>query len=174
MPRQCSGTRRSWRPPFVSSVKLTATVSAAMIETAGTGWVTVVTPGSVCNPGGGTSNVMYLPVVNMIPSLKFADNFSRRNGQHSGRRDAARRICRAHHFDLHGCAGPFHLQRNAEFIHGDCDADQCRCVACDAGANVCAGTVFTSTLASEATICLSARYLRLASGVVLDCSEQGT
>jgi FG-GAP-like repeat len=58
---------------FVSSVKLTAAVSAAMIETGGTGWITVVTPGSICNPGGGTSNVMYLPVVNMIPSLKFVE-----------------------------------------------------------------------------------------------------
>ena len=73
-----------------------------------------------------------------------------------------------------GARRPLHLQRNAEFIHGHCDAYECRCVACDARADVCAATVFTATLVSEATICVSARSLRFASGVVLDCSEQAT
>lgn len=59
---------------YMSSTKLTATVSAAMIETSGTGWITVVTPGNVCNPGGGTSNVMYLPVVGTVPSLTFVES----------------------------------------------------------------------------------------------------
>ena len=59
---------------YVSSTKLTATVSAAMIETSGTGWITVVTPGNVCNPGGGTSNVMYMPVAGTVPSLTFVES----------------------------------------------------------------------------------------------------
>ena len=59
---------------YVSSTKLTATVSAAMIETSGTGWITVVTPSTVCNPGGGTSNVMYLPVAGTVPSLTFVES----------------------------------------------------------------------------------------------------
>ena len=59
---------------YMSSTKLTATVSAAMIDTSGTGWITVVTPGNVCNPGGGTSNVMYLPVVGTVPSLTFVES----------------------------------------------------------------------------------------------------
>jgi len=63
---------------YVSSTKLTATVSAAMIETSGTGWITVFTPSDICNPGGGTSNVMYLPVVGTVPSLTFVE--SQNNG----------------------------------------------------------------------------------------------
>ena len=59
---------------YVSSTRLTATVSAAMIETSGTGWITVVTPSNLCNPGGGTSNVMYLPVVGTVPSLTFVES----------------------------------------------------------------------------------------------------
>ena len=59
---------------YMSSTKLTATVSAAMIETSGTGWITVVTPSNVCNPGGGSSNVMYLPVVGAVPSLTFVES----------------------------------------------------------------------------------------------------
>jgi len=43
---------------FVSSSQLTATVPAADIATAGTGWVTVVNPA----PGGGTSNVAFFTV----------------------------------------------------------------------------------------------------------------
>jgi hypothetical protein len=59
---------------FVSSTKLTAIVSAVMIETSGTGWITVVTPSNECNPGGGTSNVMYLPVVGTVASLTFVES----------------------------------------------------------------------------------------------------
>ncbi|MGA8143591.1 MAG: FG-GAP-like repeat-containing protein [Candidatus Acidiferrales bacterium] len=61
---------------FVSPVKLTAIVSAAMIETAGTGWITVVTPPNQCIGGGGTSNVMYLPVIETVPSLTFVESLN--------------------------------------------------------------------------------------------------
>ncbi|MGH9745165.1 MAG: choice-of-anchor D domain-containing protein [Candidatus Acidiferrales bacterium] len=59
---------------FVSSVKLTAIVPAALIETGGTGWITVVTPPNQCIPDGGTSNVMYLPVIDTVPSLTFVES----------------------------------------------------------------------------------------------------
>jgi FG-GAP-like repeat/Abnormal spindle-like microcephaly-assoc'd, ASPM-SPD-2-Hydin len=59
---------------FMSSTTLTAFVSAAMLEASGTGFITVVTPGGVCNPGGGTSNTMFLPVIGLIPSLTFAES----------------------------------------------------------------------------------------------------
>jgi hypothetical protein len=61
---------------FVSSTTLTAFVSAAMIETSGTASLTVVTPGSVCNPGGGTSNTMFLPVIGSSLSLTFAQSLN--------------------------------------------------------------------------------------------------
>ena len=57
---------------FVSASELTATVSAAMIETSGTGWITVSTPPG-CTGGGKTSNVLFLPVVGMVPSLSFSE-----------------------------------------------------------------------------------------------------
>jgi hypothetical protein len=57
---------------FVSASELTATVSAAMIETSGTGWITVSTPPG-CAGGGKTSNVLFLPVVDMVPSLSFSE-----------------------------------------------------------------------------------------------------
>ena len=93
-----------------------------------------------------------------------ADNFARRNSQHSGGCDAARRIYGAHHFDLHGRAGALDVQCRAEFIHGYCDADKCRCVACNARADVCAATLFNATSAGEATGCVSSGPLRLACG----------
>jgi FG-GAP-like repeat/Abnormal spindle-like microcephaly-assoc'd, ASPM-SPD-2-Hydin len=52
---------------FVSSVELTASVPAALTATGGTGWITVVTTA----PGGGKSNLMFLPVVETVPSLMF-------------------------------------------------------------------------------------------------------
>lgn len=53
---------------FVSNRKLTAAVPATLTATSGTGWITVVTPA----PGGGKSNLMFLPVVNAVPSLAIA------------------------------------------------------------------------------------------------------
>ncbi|MEQ1354731.1 MAG: FG-GAP-like repeat-containing protein, partial [Candidatus Acidiferrum sp.] len=53
---------------FVSNRKLTAAVPATLTATSGTGWITVVTPA----PGGGKSNLMFLPVVTAVPSLAIA------------------------------------------------------------------------------------------------------
>lgn len=53
---------------FVTNRELTAAVPATLTAAAGTGWITVVTPA----PGGGKSNVMFLPVVTAIPSLALA------------------------------------------------------------------------------------------------------
>jgi hypothetical protein len=50
---------------FVSNKQLTATVTAVLIATGGTGWITVTSP----VPGGGTSNVLYLPVANSVSAI---------------------------------------------------------------------------------------------------------
>ncbi len=55
---------------FVSSRKLTAAVPAILTAAAGTGWITVVTPA----PGGGKSNLMFLPVVTAITSLALIES----------------------------------------------------------------------------------------------------
>jgi hypothetical protein len=52
---------------FVSSRKLTATVTAGLIADGGTGWITVTSPPL----GGGTSNVLYLPVANSVSTIKM-------------------------------------------------------------------------------------------------------
>jgi hypothetical protein len=52
---------------YVSRVKLTAVVPAELTATGGTGWITVGTPA----PGGGRSNLMFLPVGATVPSLQF-------------------------------------------------------------------------------------------------------
>jgi hypothetical protein len=52
---------------FVSGSQLTATVPASDIASAGTAWVTVVTPG----PGGGKSNVQYFDISNTATTLTF-------------------------------------------------------------------------------------------------------
>jgi hypothetical protein len=52
---------------FVSNKQLTATVTAALIATGGTGWITVTSP----VPGGGTSNVLYLPVANSVSAINM-------------------------------------------------------------------------------------------------------
>ena len=52
---------------FVNGSQLTATVPAADISKASTGWVTVVNPA----PGGGTSNVTFFPVTVGTPSVAF-------------------------------------------------------------------------------------------------------
>jgi hypothetical protein len=51
---------------FVSSSQLTATVTASLIANGGTGWITVV------NAGSPQSNVVYLPVVNSISTIRVA------------------------------------------------------------------------------------------------------
>jgi hypothetical protein len=48
---------------YVSAKQLTATVTASLIASGGTGWVTV------SSPVGKKSNVAYLPVVHSVPSL---------------------------------------------------------------------------------------------------------
>ncbi len=56
---------------FLSSTRLQATVPAAEIASEGTGWITVANPGC----GGDcklTSNIVYLPVANPIPSYTAA------------------------------------------------------------------------------------------------------
>jgi hypothetical protein len=53
---------------FVSATKLTATIPAPLIAASGTGWVTVRNP----TPGGGTSNITFLPVGNSSSGLNFA------------------------------------------------------------------------------------------------------
>src|ERR1700676_1500 len=53
---------------FGSNKRLTATVTAALIANGGTGWITVTSP----LPGGGTSNVVYLPVANTVSAIKMA------------------------------------------------------------------------------------------------------
>jgi hypothetical protein len=52
---------------FVSGKQLTATINAADIAGAGTASVTVVNP----IPGGGASNVVFLPITNATPSVTF-------------------------------------------------------------------------------------------------------
>ncbi len=59
---------------FVTSAKLTAIVPSALTETSGSGWITVITPPNLCIGGGGTSNVMYLPVLGTVPSLTFVES----------------------------------------------------------------------------------------------------
>jgi len=53
---------------FVSSTRLTATIPASDIATAGTAWVTVVNP----TPGGGTSNVNFLHITDPTSSVSLA------------------------------------------------------------------------------------------------------
>lgn len=53
---------------FVSSEKLTATVPAANVATAGTGSITVSSPA----PGGGISNTLYFPVARKLAALGFS------------------------------------------------------------------------------------------------------
>jgi hypothetical protein len=53
---------------FVSSTRLTATIPASDIATAGTAWVTVVNP----TPGGGTSNVSFLHITDPTSSVSLA------------------------------------------------------------------------------------------------------
>ncbi len=52
---------------YVSSTRLTATIPAADLATAGTGWVTVVNP----TPGGGPSNLMFFTVTPKVASVGF-------------------------------------------------------------------------------------------------------
>ena len=51
---------------YVSAKQLTATVTAALIASGGTGWITV------SNPGAPQSNVFYLPVANSISTINVA------------------------------------------------------------------------------------------------------
>ncbi|MGA7572657.1 MAG: Ig-like domain repeat protein, partial [Terriglobales bacterium] len=51
----------------ISSTLLTATINPSDVAKAGTGWVTVTNPA----PGGGTSNVVYLPVRQSSSSVAF-------------------------------------------------------------------------------------------------------
>ena len=53
---------------FVSSTRLTATIPASDIATAGTAWVTVVNP----TPGGGTSNVVFFQITNPTSIVSLA------------------------------------------------------------------------------------------------------
>ena len=53
---------------YISSEKLTATVTASLISGGGTGWITVSSP----TPGGGISNIFYLPVAHPISSITVA------------------------------------------------------------------------------------------------------
>jgi len=67
-----SGATIKWngspRPTlFVSNSRLTATISASDIATAGTASITVLNP----SPGGGTSNVAYLEITNTASMLAF-------------------------------------------------------------------------------------------------------
>ncbi len=55
---------------FVSSRKLTAAVPATLTAATGTGWITVGTPA----PGGGKSNLMFLPVVTAVSSLALLES----------------------------------------------------------------------------------------------------
>jgi FG-GAP-like repeat/Abnormal spindle-like microcephaly-assoc'd, ASPM-SPD-2-Hydin len=57
---------------FVTSRKLTGAVPATLTAAAGTGWITVVTPA----PGGGKSNLMFLPVVTAVPALTLSETFN--------------------------------------------------------------------------------------------------
>jgi hypothetical protein len=54
--------------PFVSSRQLTAIVPATDIATAGTAWVSIINP----TPGGGQSNVAFLPVAAPEADVNFA------------------------------------------------------------------------------------------------------
>jgi hypothetical protein len=65
-----SGSTLEWNggvrtTTFVSSSKLTVSIPASDIATAGTATVTVVSPG----PGGGVSNAQYFQIVNASPQL---------------------------------------------------------------------------------------------------------
>ncbi len=53
---------------FVSTQQLTAIVPAPLIAASGTGWITVFNPA----PGGGTSNLAFLPVGNTSAHVNFA------------------------------------------------------------------------------------------------------
>lgn len=69
-----SGAKIAWNgaplaTTFVDAEHLTATVPAANVATAGTGSITVVNPG----PGGGASNVVYLPVAAPAAAVHFAN-----------------------------------------------------------------------------------------------------
>jgi hypothetical protein len=52
---------------YVSGTRLTATIPASDLATAGTGWVTVVNPA----PGGGPSNLMFFTVTPKVASVGF-------------------------------------------------------------------------------------------------------